>query len=381
MFKHVPWGTVLEEIMRLSLLSGVAFAAIVAFASQAQADITIGLIAPLTGSVAAYGVQVKNGAETAVEEINKNGGILGEKVILKLADDAADPKQGVSAANTLIGDGIKFVVGPVTSGSAMAVSDALAEAGVVMVTPTATAPGLTNRGLENVFRTCGRDDQQAVVAAEYVVKSLAGKKVGVLHDKGPYGQGLADSFKAGLNSGGQKEVLYESLTPGEKDLSALVSKIKNAGVEVLYFGGYHPEAGLLSRQLADQGVKLLMIGGEGLSNTEYWAISGNTGEGTLFTNAVDSTQNEAATAAVAALKAKDIAPEVFTLNAYAAVQVLKDGIEKAGKSDDPAAVAKVLHDGLEAKTIIGNLTYDKNGDLTSPTFVIYKWNDGKIVPN
>lgn len=367
--------------MRLSLLSGVALAAVMAFASQAQAEITIGLIAPLTGSVAAYGIQVKNGAETAVEIINKNGGILGEQVVLKLVDDAADPKQGVSAANQLIGDGIKFVVGPVTSGSAMAVSDALAEAGVVMVTPTATSPGLTNRGLENVFRTCGRDDQQAVVAADYVVKTLADKKVGILHDKGPYGQGLADSFKEGLNKANIKEVLYETLTAGEKDLSALVSKIKNSGVEVLYFGGYHPEAGLLSRQLADQGVKLLIIGGEGLSNTEYWAISGNSGEGTLFTNAVDSTQGSAAADAVAALKAKDIAPEVFTLNAYAAVQVLKDGIEKAGTADDPAAVAKVLHDGLEAKTIIGNLTYDKNGDLTSPTFVMYKWSDGKIVAN
>lgn len=367
--------------MRLSLLSGVAFAATLAFASQAQADITIGVIAPLTGSVAAYGIQVKNGAETAVEDINKNGGILGEKVVLKLVDDAADPKQGVSAANQLIGDDIKFVVGPVTSGSAMAVSDALAEAGVVMVTPTATAPELTNRGLENVFRTCGRDDQQAVVAAEYVAKNMGDKKIGVVHDKGPYGKGLADSFKDSLNKSDVKEALYESLTPGEKDLSALVSKIKNNGIEVLYFGGYHPEAGLLSRQLSDQGVKLLMIGGEGLSNTEYWAIAGETGEGTLFTNAVDSTQNPAAVEAVESLKAKGIAPEVFTLNGYAAVQVLKDGIEKVGKADDPAAVAKVLHDGLEAKTIIGNLSYDKNGDLTSPTFVVYKWEDGKIVGN
>jgi len=371
----------LEEEMRLSLLSGVAFAATLAFASQAQADITIGLIAPVTGSVAAYGIQVKNGAETAVENINKNGGILGEKVVLKLVDDAADPKQGVSGANQLIGDGVKFVVGPVTSGSAMAVSDALAEAGVVMVTPTATSPNLTNRGLENVFRTCGRDDQQAVVAAEYVAKNLADKKVGVLHDKAPYGQGLADSFKDSLNKAGVKEVLYESLTPGEKDLSALVSKIKNSGVEVLYFGGYHPEAGLLSRQLSDQGVKLLLIGGEGLSNTEYWAIAGETGAGTLFTNAVDVTQNPAAAEAVDALKAKNIAPEVFTLNGYAAVQVLKAGIEKVGKADDAAAVAKALHDGLEAKTIIGDLSYDKNGDLTSPTFVVYKWEDGKIVAN
>ncbi len=364
--------------MNLKLLSGVAFAATIGFASTAYADITIGLIAPLTGPVAAYGDQVKKGAETAVEVINKAGGVKGEKLVLKLADDAGEPKQGVSAANQLVGDGVKYVVGPVTTGVAIPVSDVLSENGVLMVTPTATGPDLTARKLENVFRTCGRDDQQAEVMADYALKHFKGKKIAILNDKGAYGKGLADAFKAALNKGGIKEVYYDSLTAGDKDFSALVTKLKAAGADIVYFGGYHPEGGLLTRQMHDAGMKTLVLGGDGLSNTEYWAIGGKSSEGTLFTNASDALKNPDSAAAVAALKEKGLPPEAFTLNAYAAVEVLKAGIEKAGKAD-PSATAKALHAGMAIKTAIGTLTYGKTGDLTSPSFSMYKWEAGKIV--
>jgi branched-chain amino acid transport system substrate-binding protein len=362
------------------LLAGVAFAAsLVVAASAARADITIGLVAPLTGPVAAYGDQVKNGAEAAVDTINKNGGILGEQVVLKLADDAGDPKQGVSAANNLVGNGVHYVIGPVTSGVAIPASDVFAENGVLMVTPTATAPDLTNRGLTNILRTCGRDDQQAEVAAKYVLDHLKDKKVAIIHDKGTYGMGLANAFKAGLNAGGVTEVLYEGLTPGDKDYTALVGRLKKDGAEVIYFGGYHPEGGLLARQLADGGVKAQIIGGEGLSNTEYWAIGNQAAAGTLFTNATDALKNPDSAEAVKVLNEKGIPPEAFTLNAYAAMQVLKAGIEKAGKADDTAAVAAAIKSGEPIQTAIGKLTYGENGDLSSPSFSLFKWEDGKIV--
>lgn len=362
------------------ILPAAAFAATLLMSAQtARADIVIGLIAPLTGPVAAYGDQVKHGAQTAVDVINKSGGVLGEKLVLKLADDAGDPKQGVSAANLLLGENVRFVVGPVTSGVAMAVSDVLAESGVLMVTPTATSPALTSRGLGNVFRTCGRDDQQAGVAAAYVLKNLKDKKVGIIHDKGTYGKGLADAFKKDINAGGMTEALYLSLTPGEKDLSAIVTRLRAANVNLIYFGGYHPEGGLLARQLADAGVKALIVGGEGLSNSEFSVIGGDTAAGTLFTNATDALKNPDSAQAVAALKEKGIPPEAFTLNAYAAVEVLKAGIEKAGKATDPTGAAKALKAGLQVKTAIGTLAYDKNGDLSSPSFSMFKWDGGKIV--
>lgn len=357
-----------------------ALVASLAFAPLAHADITIGLIAPLTGPVAAYGDQVKNGAQTAVDEINKKGGILGEKVVLELTDDAGEPKQGVSAANKVVGDGIRFVVGPVTSGVAIPVSDVLAENGVLMVTPTATAPDLTKRGLTNVLRTCGRDDQQAEVAAKYVLKNFKDKRVAIVNDKGAYGKGLADAFKATLNAGGITEVVNDAITPGDKDFSALTTRIKAEKVDVVYFGGYHPEGGLLARQLHDLAVNATIIGGDGLSNTEFWAIGTDAAAGTVFTNASDATKNPDSKAAADALATRNIPAEAFTLNAYAAVEVLKAGIEKAGSAEDAEAVATALKSGEEIPTAIGKVTYGETGDLTSQSFSLYKWEAGKIVP-
>lgn len=366
--------------MNLKLLTSTALVATtLAFATSARAEIVIGLMAPLTGPVAAYGEQVKNGAEVAVEEINKAGGILGETVVLKLADDAGEPKQGVSAANQLVGDGVRFVVGPVTSGVAIPASDVLAENGVLMVTPTATAPDLTNRGLTTVLRTCGRDDQQAEVAANYVLANFKDKKVGIINDKGQYGKGLADAFKKTLNEGGVTEVFNDALTPGDRDFSALTTRLKSENVEVVYFGGYHPEGGLLARQLADLGVKATIIGGDGLSNSEFASIGGDSANGSIFTNASDALKNPDSKAAADALAAKNIPPEAFTLNAYAAVEVIKAGIEKAGSAEDAAAVAAALKTGEPIATAIGKVTYGETGDLTSQSFSLFKWEDGKIV--
>ncbi|MEO5757218.1 MAG: branched-chain amino acid ABC transporter substrate-binding protein [Mesorhizobium sp.] len=358
---------------------GLALAASLTVATAARADVTIALVAPLTGPIAAYGDLVRNGAQAAVDNINKSGGIGGEKVVLKLADDAGDPKQGVSVANQLVGEGVHFVVGPVTSGVAIPVSDVFAENNILMVTATATAPDLTSRGLSNVFRSCGRDDQQADVAANYVLQHLKDKRVAVIHDNGVYGKGLADAFKKVINAGGINEVVYASVTPGEKDLSALVARLKSEKAEVIYFGGFHPEGGLLARQLADIQVKAQIIGGEGLSNTEYWAIANDAAAGTIFTNASDATKNPASADALKILKEKNIPPEAFTLNAYAAVEVLKAGIDRAGTSTDTAAIATALKDGKPIKTAIGELTYSQNGDLSSPRFSLFTWKDGKIV--
>ena len=365
--------------MNRKILAGATMLASLAFAPLAHAEIVIGLIAPLTGPVAAYGAQVKNGAEVAVEEINKAGGINGEQVVLKVADDAGEPKQGVSAANQLVGEGVRFVVGPVTSGVAIPASDVLAENGVLMVTPTATAPDLTARGLTNVLRTCGRDDQQAEVAGKYVLENLKDKKVAIINDKGQYGKGLADAFKATLNAGGVTEVFNDALTPGDKDFSALTTRMKSEGVEVIYFGGYHPEAGLLARQLADAGVDAVIIGGDGLSNSEYWNIANEQAAGTVFTNATDATKYPDSKAAADALSARNIPAEAFTLNAYAAVEVIKAGIEKAGNAEDTEAVAAALKDGSPVKTAIGDVTYGETGDLTSRSFSLFKWEEGQIV--
>src|SRR5690606_2594470 len=215
---------------------------------------------------------------------------------------------------------------------------------------------LTARGLTNVLRTCGRDDQQAEVAANYVLANLKDKKVGIINDKGQYGKSPADAFKATLNDGGVNEVLHDSLTPGERDFSSLTTRMKAEGVEVIYFGGYHPEAGLLARQLADAGVEATIIGGDGLSNSEYWNIANEQAAGTLFTNATDATKNPDSKAAADALAAKNIPAEAFTLNAYAAVEVIKAGIEKVGSAEDTEAGSAARIDGSPIVSAVGELT-------------------------
>lgn len=368
--------------MRLSVIS--AMSAILMggslLASSAYANITIGFIGPVTGPVAAYGIQASSGVKIAIDEINKKGGVNGEKLVLKVYDDAADAKQGVSAANQVAGEGINFVVGPVTSNSAMPVSDILNENGILMVTPSSTTPELTARGFTNVFRTIGRDDQQASYAAEYALKHWQGKRIAIIHDKATYGKGLADSFKEVLNKGGMTEAYYGTLTAGDKDFNVVVSRLKAEKIDYVYFGGYHPEAALLLVQMRQNGVEAKMIGGDGLNTSELWAIAGKAADGTMFSNPVDPTSNPLAQEAITALKANNIPAESFTMNGYAAVQVITFGLEKAGTIEDVDAVEKVLHSGVVIPTAIGDITYGERGDMTSKVFSLFKWDNGKIVP-
>jgi branched-chain amino acid transport system substrate-binding protein len=177
----------------LSLAAGLALA------GSASAQIKIGIGGPITGGSAAFGAQLKNGAEQAIADINAEGGILGQKLTSTVGDDRADPKEGVSVANKFVGDGVKFVVGHFNSGVTIPASEVYQENGILEVTPAATNPRVTERNKWNIFRTCGRDDQQGAVAGEYILRNFNGKMVAFVHDKTTYGQGLADVTRATVN--------------------------------------------------------------------------------------------------------------------------------------------------------------------------------------
>ena len=247
-------------------LSGVALAAALAFSGAASAQIKMGVAGPITGPNAAFGAQLTNGTQQAVDDINKAGGILGQKVELEQGDDVSDPKQGVSVANKFVGDGVKFVVGHFNSGVTIPASDVYAENGILMITPSATNPKVTDRKMWDTFRTCGRDDQQGLVWAEYARDHLKGKKIAVVHDKTTYGKGLADAALDNMHKFGINEVLYEGVNTGEKDYSAIVSKIKESGADYLMWGGLHTEGGLILRQMRDQGMNTVMISGDGITD-------------------------------------------------------------------------------------------------------------------
>jgi branched-chain amino acid transport system substrate-binding protein len=356
---------------RLTTLS-LALGAALAFAGSAQAQIKMGVAGPLTGPNASFGAQLKNGTDQAVEDINAAGGILKQKITVTYGDDVSDPRQGVSVANKFVADGIKFVVGHFNSGVTIPASDVYQENGILMVTPSATNPKVTERGMWNVLRTCGRDDQQGPFAAAHIVKNFKGKKVAIVHDKTTYGTGLADEVRKAMNAGGVKDVLYEGINTGEKDYSALVSKLKAAGADLVFFGGLHTEAGLIVRQMRDQGLKTVLMGGDGITSDEFASIAGPAAEGTLMTFPPDPRNNPANAKLLEKFRAKKFEPEAYTLYSYAAVQVIAQAAEKA-KSLDPKKISAAALSGMTFDTVIGKLTYNKKGDVSLTGFALYTW--------
>jgi branched-chain amino acid transport system substrate-binding protein len=360
--------------------AGLTLAIAVATAGAANAQVKIGMGGPITGPSAATGAQMKNGVDQAVEDINKAGGILGQKLTASYGDDASDPKQGVSVANNFSGEGVKFVIGHYNSGVTIPASEVYKENGILEITPASTNPTVTERNMWNIFRVCGRDDQQGQVAGDYILKHFKGKKIAVVHDKTTYGKGLADEMKKTITKGGMKEVLYEGVNTGEKDYSALVSKIKQANPDLIYWGGLYTEGGLIVRQLRDQGVKAPLMGGDGITSDEFASVGGPGVEGTLMTYGPDPRNKPQAKKVVEEFRAKKFEPEAYTLYSYAGVQIIKQAAEQA-KSLDPKKVADAMHSGMAFHTVLGDISYDKKGDRTNLDYVMYVWKknaQGKI---
>jgi branched-chain amino acid transport system substrate-binding protein len=358
----------------------LGFALAMATAGTAAAQVKFGVGGPITGPSAATGAQMKNGVDQAAIDINGAGGILGQKIAVSYGDDVSDPKQGVSVANKFSADGVKFVIGHYNSGVTIPSSEVYQENGILQITPASTNPTVTERKMWNIFRVCGRDDQQGQVAGEYIVKHFKGKKIAVVHDKTTYGKGLADETRKAMAKGGMKEVLYEGVNTGEKDYSALVSKIKQSGADLIYWGGLYTEGGLIVRQMRDQGVKAPLMGGDGITSDEFASIGGPGVEGTLMTYGPDPRNKPDAKKVVEEFRAKKFEPEAYTLYSYAGVQIIKQAAE-AAKSLDPKKVAEKMHSGMQFKTVLGDISYDKKGDITKLDYVMYIWKkdaSGKI---
>jgi len=361
-------------MLRRTLFVGAALLALGA-AAPARADIQIGTAGPITGNYASFGAQLKEGAEQAVADINAKGGVLGQKLVLNIGDDACDPKQAVSVANEFAAKKVVFVAGHFCSGSSIPASKVYAEEGILQITPASTNPKFTDDGSWNTFRTCGRDDQQGAVAGNYIAKEYRDHKVAILHDNTAYGKGLADETKKAMNKAGVKEVLYTAYTPGEKDYSALVSRLKQAGVNLMYIGGYHTETGLIMRQSKQQGMSPVIMGGDALVTNEYWQITGDTGEGTMMTFPSDPRIRPTAAAVVKEFKDKGIDPEGYVLYTYAAIQVWAAAATKAG-STDPKKVAAALKSSGPWDTVLGKIGYDKKGDILDSDYTMYIWHKG-----
>jgi branched-chain amino acid transport system substrate-binding protein len=373
-------------------LSTLALASVVGvmLAGNAGAQVRMGVGGPMTGGSAAFGAQLKNGVEQAVADINAAGGINGQRIALSVGDDRADPKEGVSVANKFVGDGVKFVIGHFNSGVTIPASDIYQENGILAITPGSTNPQVTERGLWNMFRDCGRDDQQGGIAGGIIAKLYAGKRVAFVHDKTTYGEGLASETRKALNAKGMKEVLFEGVNKDDKDFTALVSKLKAVNPDLVYWGGLHDTGGLILRQMRAQGLRATFMGGDGITDDEFAAIAGPGSEGTLMTFSPDPRTNPKNAAIVEVFRKKGFEPQAYTLYSYAAVQIIKQAAEQA-KSLDPRKVADVMHSGKAFATVLGDIAFDKKGDVSNDGYVVagqkkdryvlYTWKkgpDGKI---
>ena len=339
-----------------------------------EGSIVIGTAGPVTGQYAVFGAQMVRGAEMAVADINAAGGVLGRQLVLEIGDDACEAKQAVAVANQMVNKGAVFMAGHFCSSTSIPASEVYNEEGILQISPASTNPVLTEQGFANVFRTCGRDDQQGLVAGQFLAKRFGDKKIAILHDKTAYGKGLADETKKVLNAAGITETLYEAYTAGEKDYSALVSKLKKSNIDVVYLGGYHTEAGLILRQAREQGLQAQLVSGDALVTEEFWSITGDAGEGTLFSFSPDPAKNPAAADVVARFLDDGYKPEGYTLYTYAAVQAFVQAAEAAGSTDVDDLVA-ALRSGNFA-TVLGDIAFDDKGDVSAPGYIFYEWKNG-----
>ena len=355
--------------------AAAAVASAMAF-SPAQAELVIATVGPMTGQYASFGEQMRRGAEQAVKDLNAAGGVLGQKVKLIVGDDACDPKQAVAVAKKLVSQKVVFVGGHFCSGSSIPASKVYTAGRILQISPASTNPKLTDEGGPNVFRVCGRDDQQGVMAGTFLQKNYPGKKVAFLHDKTAYGKGLMDATLENYQKGGGKAAMVESYTAGKMDYTSLVSKMKAAGVDAFYLGGYHTEGALMIRQAHEMGYKPQLVSGDALVASKFWKIAGDAGEGALMTLLSDPRMNPSAAQVIANFKAQNYETESYTLYTYGAVQVWASAVKRAD-STDLAEVVKVLR-ATQFDTVLGKIGFNNKGDVTAPGYDWYVWSKGGL---
>jgi len=365
------------KFSRLGYLLGALALVASAQAQVPAGTIRLGVPQPMTGPYAMFGDEIQAGVLTAVEVINAAGGVNGKRLTTVLVDDACEPKQAIPAVNRLVNEGIKFVVGHSCSGTVVPVVGIYESEGIVAITPGATSPLVTDTAKPHyVFRTIGRDDQGGPFAANYIARTLKPSKVAVLHDKQTYGAGLANQVQAALTAQGVNVAVFESINAGENDYSAMITKLKSAGVDFVYFGGYYPEYGLLLRQSREQGFTAQFMAPEGAVTADLAAIAGPAIDGALAVFPADFTKlpgNEAIVSAFHAARRDPVG--IHQMSAYAGVQILAASIAAVG--EDPARVADYMHTH-SFDTTIGKVAFNAQGDLKDFVFVVLQFDrDGK----
>jgi len=344
-------------------------------ALPAHADITWAVAGPYTGSVASIGLSQQAGIKQAVDDINASGGVNGQKISIKLYDDACDPKQAVIVANKIVSDNLHLVLHGSCSGASIAASRVYLDEGDLVINSVSSNPKVTDDGAPSLFRVMARDDTAGIVLADGFMKHDRNVKLAIIHDRSTYGQGIAEYFRDHLNKSGFKEILFEPYDPNNHDYSTLVTRLKQSSADALFIGGYPVEAAMITRQLREAGSHIKIYSGD-LTEPEFWHIAGKSGEGALFAFPADPRQAIGAADVIAKLQKAGTTVDGYTLYAYAAAQVLAQAMTKAASSD-PAKIASLMHKE-EFDTILGKWSFDEKGDVRNIRTVMYRWHEGQF---
>ena len=359
----------------LCLLAGLCLMASPAVASS----IKIGLMAPLTGSWASEGQDMRDIVTLMADEINARGGLLGKTVEIVAEDDAGDPRSAALAANKLATQGVVAVIGTYGSSITEASQNIYDDYEIIQIANGATSNRLTEKGLDYFFRTCPRNDEQASVAVKTIQK-MGFQKVAILHDNTSYAKGLADGAKGFLEKTDSKIVFFDALTPGERDFTTILSKLKAKGPDVVLFTGYYPEAGLLLRQKKEMGWDVPFIGGDATNNPDLVKIAGNgPAEGFYFLSppVPQDLPTPEAREFLAAFQKKygKLPGSIWAVLAGDGFKAITTAIEGA-KSTTSAKVAKYMHQSLrEMPALTGKISFNAAGDRVGDVYRVYRVND------
>ncbi len=364
----------------LAVATASAFTLTAAVGGFAADTIKFGVAGPHSGDLASYGLPSINAAKLVVNKVNDAGGINGKKIELLIEDDVCKPEVATNTATKLVSSGVDVVLGHICSGATKAALPIYNNAGVLVMSPSATNPALTQSGdYPNFFRTIAPDDAQAQVDVDFALNKLGYTKIAVVHDKGDYGKGFAEFAKKFLEESGKAEVvLFEGVTPGAVDYSAIVQKIKRSGAEAVMFGGYHPEASKIVSMMKKKRLKTTFISDDGVKDQTFIKVAGKNAEGAYASGPQDTTANPLSKMAVEEHKKEFNSDHgAFYENAYSAALALVNAIEKAG-STDLAALKKALQTE-KVDTPVGNIYFDEKGDAIGVGFSVYQVQNGVFV--
>jgi branched-chain amino acid transport system substrate-binding protein len=364
--------------MRQRLRDVIVALTLVVTTTAARAEILIGAVGALTGPNAYQGEQQQQGVEMAIADLNAAGGVLGHQLRLMAIDDACNGGQAVAAAHQLVAARVPFVIGHQCSAASIPAAKVYEGAGIVQMTPASTNPRLTEEGRNNVFRICGRDDQQGAIAGDYLVEHWRDSRIAILSDGSVYGKGLAEETRQQLKKRGVAAAMVEDLAPGQSDYSPLVAKLRAAGIETAYFGGYYREAALLVRQARENGYGMQLVSGDGIATDAFGQIAGEAGDGTLFTFFRDPRRNPAVEPLVDRFRKQGFEPEGYTLYSYGAVQAWAQAVVKTGSTETKAVIQALRAN--EFDTVLGRISFDAKGDVRQPGFDWYIFRGGQYVP-